>query len=206
MTAYRKESFVRASFEYQIADLIRAKAHHEKKSRGRVPGLVIGTMGAVGAMLAFSVPSHALLPSLGAMAAVTALLVWAYGRGQDVEKWFRTTFAKRGLQTLELTEERFVMRDDIGRSSLAWEVVVHWVETDEDFYVYRDATSYHVLPKRAFSGSESATLVRQLLTDRVPEGGEARIAAATAGSWIPAFAYLLVFALVFASCIEAFAR
>lgn len=206
MTAYRKESFVRASFEYQIADLIRAKAHHEAKGRRRVIALVLGAMGAVTALLALSVRSSALLPSLGAMGAVTALLLWLTARGGNLEKAFRDTFGKRGVQTLELTEERFGIRDDAGRSSLAWEVIVHWVETDEDFYVYRDAASYHLLPKRAFSSSESVTLVRQLLTDRVPKGGEARIAAATTGAWIPAFAYFVVFALVFASFIEAFAR
>ena len=206
MTAYRKESFVRASFEYQIADLIRAKAHHEKKNRGRAAAFVLGPMGTVSAMLAVTVPSSALIGSLGVMGAFGALIVWMMSRGRDLEKSFRDTFEQRGVQTVELTEERFAMRDDRGRSSLAWEVIVHWMETGEDFYVYRDATSYHVLPKRAFSSPESVIQVRQLLTDRVPRGGEARLAAATRGAWIPAIAYFVVFALVLGAVVEAIAR
>lgn len=208
MSAYRDHSVIRASFGYDLEDARRAHAHARSARKLWRPLTIMGAiLASVTGALCITIPVGAYPAALVSMVALGALLLWKLFGGQTAAaRRFREFLANRGTTELELSEERFVVRDAFGATSLAWDAVVHWRETDADFYVFRDPHSFHALPKRVFGSAEAVTGVRQLLAERVPVGGEERIDAAYAGAWRIAAIYVAVLALVVASIVEAFAR
>ena len=204
---YREEPVVRATWEYALADLIRSAGHARRKAHfHRALACLLGALGVISALVAFTVPTGSIPGSLSAMAGFTGLILFSMLRRANVEKRFRDVFGKRGRQHLELTEERFSLRDELGATSLAWDVMAGWEETEDDFYVYRDVGSYHLLPKRVFARPQDLVAARQLFTDRIAPDGPARIASKSLRDWVPSLLPLVLIALVFASIVEAIAR
>ena len=68
-------------------------------------------------------------------------------------------------------------------SLMSWDLLAHFSEDEAYFFVYVDPEAYHLVPKRAFATREAQIAFRRLLEDRIPRGGEERVAAGSRGVW-----------------------
>lgn len=203
---YRADPIVRATWDYELADLERAELCVRRKGALlRVLALVWATVAVASAMLIVTLPPDVILDSLTAMPALGTLLsAWVVRSARNAER-HHEALQMRGSQHLEVTDERFALRDEVSAASLAWDLLVGWDETDHDFYVFRDVGRYHLIPKRAFERPADIAALRRLLAELVPTRGAPQAPSMDA-SWTPTIAWLAIVVLAFASIVEAIAR
>ena len=206
MSAYRKESCVRLSYVLEEEDLERSArpileewAHRGRLSIGAtvaLSGIVfIATMPAIAATVALVVAS-ATAAWYGTKVKIVRSAIARYGR----------TWEDRRHVEVEITEDLFRVTDRAGELRLAWEMILHWRETQDDFLIYTNPEAVHAIPKRAFSSAEQEVTLRQLLSDRVAAGGERAVSAGMRTLWMPLVAFHVAATLFFAGVIEAVAH
>lgn len=112
--------------------------------------------------LAASVP---LLFATVLFGTLTALTQWRY----------RTALRRVWKQTEALREESELTIDDVGLSwdapsgdtRLNWSAFTHWVETPNQFVLFRGPKLPYPLPKRCFADAEVVDHVRDAFTQRI---------------------------------------
>ena len=202
MTAYRKETHVKLAYELEQEDFLRAIARQRNGELQKVaPGLAV-VLGIVWAGLLWRLPVVGALVGGGAVSAFVLWLVW-WALRSSRRVVIREGWEDRRHQRFEASDEAFAIHDRVSGKRISWDLVVHWQETETDFYVFVDGANYHLIPKRVLGGSEVETALRRVLEDRVPEGGAARLAQAKKGSWLPFVTYAGVVALLLGTAAEA---
>lgn len=206
MSAYREESVVRLSYTIEADDLraawlpVRAGWFHVMRL---TVAATVALMGVVYVLTLAPVPAAVALALVGALSGYFALKAKVLADPTDAygERWEDHRHC-----TLEVTEDIFAIGNRVTESRIAWELVLHWRETQDAFLIYTSPSHFHVIPRRAFPKKELETTMRQLLTDRVAPGGDAAIAASERMGQIPLAAYYVVLTLVLGAFGEAIAR
>ncbi|MCB9597227.1 MAG: YcxB family protein [Sandaracinaceae bacterium] len=202
MSAYRNEGHVKLSYTIEREDLLEAV-------RAQRQGSVLRSIGppSVALVVVLSLPMFHRLPLVAAalasgfVATMMALLVIAAiraGRQRLDRDW-----EERRAHRLEVTEEAFEIHDATSGKRIAWELVTHWRETPREFLLYVEPHLFHVIPKRLLPSAEVQTNLRRLFEDRVLPGGEARLAAAARGSWVPFMTFVAILLTLCAAGAEA---
>ncbi|MEM7133159.1 MAG: YcxB family protein [Chloroflexota bacterium] len=74
--------------------------------------------------------------------------------------------------TIEMTDEKFHMRNELGNSHIPWGDFVKWAENDEFLLLYRSNMLFHMLPKRLFDNPDEVDFVLERLRENsVPDRG-----------------------------------
>ncbi|MBX3270634.1 MAG: YcxB family protein [Sandaracinaceae bacterium] len=203
MSAYRTEARVARALELSRQDYVAAIRGQLRPLLWRVVAPWVAAVVALctGLMMARLTLGVA-LGAGGLVAALVAIVaVWALsGATRHLDR--RLDDARE--VHLDVSEEAFAIRDRSASLRVAWPLVIAWRETQDALLVYADASRFHVLPKRLLS-REEITVLRRLLEERVPPGGEARLAAAARGAWGPFALYLATLAVLWAALVEALA-
>ena len=206
MSAYRAESVVRVDFTLEVEDFRRAGRDPEARRQLARIGLFLVVL--VAACAGFVAATRGLAAGGLVGGGLALFLAWVARLTfrLDPAKRFGDRWEDIRHQKVEVTDEHFRVEDRTSHKRMTWDLVTHWAETEGYFLVYVDPGAYHLVPKRAFGSAEQATGFRQILADRVPAGGEARIATDRRGA-IARLAFLFaLLALLIGSLLEAAAR
>jgi len=205
VSAYRSEAHVKLAYELELEDLAGAmrRAGRAATLRALVPPVALVTAlvaGLLGWQLGWLT---GVLAGVGIGAFGAWLVWWALRVGL---RTVRTRWDERKHQRFEATEDAFEIHNRTSGKRIAWDVLLHWTSTEQEILLYVDPQTFHVIPKRVFPSREVQTALERLLDDRIPEGGEAAIAANARGAYAPFVFIVSLLLVVLGTAVEAIAR
>ena len=201
MSAYRNGSRIKFTFEINLDDVRRAST--VLRNRNLAPTL--GTAALFGAfvvgLLLWSVPT---LLGAGLAVGVVGVTVWFVRVALSQALTTRVWQDGRRRIDVEATEEALEMSDADSGRRLGWDMLLHWMETETDFYIYRSAFEYHLIPKRELDPATQVAL-RHLLVTHLSENKTALRRAARL-SWVPFVVLVCAWLLAAGAIVEAIGR
>ena len=171
VSAYRTDGTLTLSFTAEREDYRRAMGLGQALATGLA--WVTPSWMLVCALLILHLPHPAGLIASGGLALFVGWLVWFAARHNWKRLAALVSDADRREQRYQLTDDAFEVHNRVSGKKIAWELVMHWRETDDDFLIYVNQGAAHLIPKRILADEETA--LRRILRQRVSADGEASL-------------------------------